>query len=178
MNDILVAKRYSQALMSGLNKNEIDSILMDIELMSRSLRKEPELADIINSYLFPLNKRMDIALGMTDKLVHTKIWENLFKILLIKHRFNIITVILKDLERKILKEKKQVKVNLIIAHKLQKSMLKVISEKLKDILHRDVILDVNIDPDILGGFIASTESLMIDGSIKNNLVKLLKIKSK
>ena len=57
-------------------------------------------------------------------------------------------------------------------------MLNSISEKLKDILGKDVILDVKINPEILGGFVATTNSLLIDGSIKNNLVKLLKVKSK
>ena len=178
MKNILVAQRYSHAIISGLDDKEINSILADVEIMSSSIKTEPELVNAVNSYLFPQNKRMEIALSMTQNLKNSKLWENLFGILIKKHRFNIVTDILQDLENKILDKKNQVKVSLTIAHDLPDDVLNSISEKLKDILEKDVILDVKIDPEILGGFVATTDSLLIDGSIKNNLVKLLKVKSK
>ena len=178
MKDILVAQRYSKAIMSDLKENEINSILADVELMSRSIQKEPKLVDFVNSYLYPIDKRLEIALELTRKLKNSKLWENLFSILIKKHRFNIISVILKDLENKIFSEKKQIKVKLVVAHELPKDVLDSISNKLKEILEKDVVLNINIEPEILGGFVATTDSLLIDGSIKNNLVKLLKVKSK
>ena len=178
MKDILVAQRYSKAIISDLTENEINSILADIELMSSSLQKEPELVNAVNSYLFPQNKRMEIAMAMTQKFANTALWENLFSILIKKHRFNIIKVILKDLEDKIFAKRNLIKVKLVVAHELPENVLNSISEKLEVILEKDVLLDINIEPEILGGFVATTNSLLIDGSIKNNLVKLLKVKSK
>ena len=178
MKNILVAQRYSHAIISGFDDKEINSILADVEIMSSSIKTEPELVDAVNSYLFPANKRMEIALSMTQKLKNTELWKNLFGILIKKHRFNIVTDILQDLENKILDKKNQIKVGLTIAHDLPEDVLNSISEKLKNILEKDVILDVKINPEILGGFVATTNSLLIDGSIKNNLVKLLKVKSK
>ena len=178
MKNILVAQRYSHAIISGLDNKEINSILADVEMMSSSIKEEPKLVDAVNSYLFPAKKRLEIALSMTQKLKNTELWENLFGILIKKHRFNIVTDILQDLENKILDKKDQVKVGLTIAHDLPEDVLDSISVTLKDILEKEVILDVKIDPEILGGFVATTDSLLIDGSIKNNLVKLLKVKSK
>jgi len=178
VKNILVAQRYSQAIISGLDDKEINTILADVKMMSNSIKTEPKLVNAVNSLLFPLNKRMEIALDMTHKLENTKLWENLFSILIKKHRFNIVTDILQDLENKILDKKNQVKVELTIAHDLPEDVLNAISEKLKDILKKDVILNIKINSEILGGFVATTDSLLIDGSIKNNLVKLLKVKSK
>jgi len=178
VKNILVAQRYSHAIFSGLDDKEINSILADIEIMSNSISTEPKLVNAVNSLLFPLNKRMVIALTMTQKLKNTELWRNLFGILIKKHRFNIVTDILQDLENKILDKKNQVKIGLTIAHDLSDDVLDSISVALKDILGKDVILDVKINPEILGGFVATTDSLLIDGSIKNNLVKLLKVKSK
>ncbi|MCK5051325.1 MAG: ATP synthase F1 subunit delta [Candidatus Cloacimonetes bacterium] len=178
MKNILTAQRYSQAIVSGLDDKDINSILADVEIMSSSIKTEPELVDAVNSYLFPQDKRLEIALSMTLKLKNTELWKNLFGILIKKHRFNIVIDILQDLENKILDKKNQVKVELTIAHDLSEDVLDSISVTLKDILGKDVILDVKINPDILGGFVATTDSLLIDGSIKNNLVKLLKVKSK
>ncbi len=178
MKNILVAQRYSQAIISGLNDEEINSILADVEIMSNSIKKEPELVNVVNSRLYPLDKRKDIVLSMTQKLNNTKLWNNLFDLLLKKHRFVIIKDILQDLEYKILDKKNQIKVGLTIAHKLPENILDSITEKLKSILGKDIILDTKINPEIVGGFVATTDFLLIDGSIKNNLVKLLKIKSK
>lgn len=177
MKNILVAQRYSHAIFSSLDDKEINSILADIEIMSNSISTEPKLVNAVNSLLFPLNKRMEIALDMTQKLKNTELWKNLFGILIKKHRFIIVTDILQDLENKILDKKNQVKVGLTIAHDLSEDVLDSISVTLKDILGKDVILNVIINPEILGGFVATTDSLLIDGSIKNNLAKLLKVKS-
>jgi len=178
VKNALVAQRYSQAIISGLDDNEINSILTDIELMNNSIETEPELVISVNSLLFPLNKRMDIAMEMTHKLANSELWKNMFSILVKKHRFNIITDILQDLENKILDKKNQIKVSLTIAQKLPEAVLDSIAVKLKNILGKDIILETNIDPEIVGGFVATTDFLLIDGSIRNNLVKLLKIKSK
>jgi len=178
VDDILAAQRYSKAIFSILDSKNIDTILADIKLMRASLQEEVQLTKDINSYLLPLDKRMNIALEIADKFTNSDLWRNLFKILIKKHRFNILLVILADLENKILDDKNQIKVKLTVSRNLKKSVLENISEKLKSIINKDIILDVNIDPAILGGFIASTNSLLIDGSIKHNLVKLLTIKDK
>jgi len=178
VKNMLIAQRYSHAIISGLDDKDINSILADVEIMSSSIKAEPELVNAVNSYLFPVKKRLEIALDMTQNLENTKLWKNLFGILLKKHRFNIITDILLDLENEILEKKNLIKVGLTIAHELPKNVLDSISAKLKDILEKDVILETIINPEILGGFVATTDSLLIDGSIKNNLVKLLKVKSK
>ncbi len=178
MKDILAAQRYSHAIIYELDDKEINSILADIHIMNSSIKAEPELVNAVNSYLFPMNKRMKIALDMTQNLKNTNMWKNLFGILIKKHRFNIIADILQDMENMILDKKNQIKVELTIAHNLPETVLDSISAKLKDILGKDIILETKIDPEILGGFVATTDSLLIDGSIKNNLVKLLKVKSK
>ncbi|MDA3812672.1 MAG: F0F1 ATP synthase subunit delta [Candidatus Cloacimonetes bacterium] len=178
MKNILVAQRYSQAIISGLDTKEINFVLADVEIMSNSLKTEQELVNAVNSYLFPLKKRLKIAMEMTQNLKYTRLWENLFSILLKKHRFNIITDILLDLENEIFEKKNLIKVGLTIAHELPKNVLDSISTQLTDILEKDIILEIKIDPEILGGFVATTDSLLIDGSIKNNLVKLIKVKLK
>ena len=56
--------------------------------------------------------------------------------------------------------------------------MKDIIKVIKNVLKKDVILDIEINPEIIGGFIAQTESLLIDGSVKNNLIRLTKIRLK
>lgn len=156
----------------------LDSLLEDINSLNAIFSQDPSLIKSFDSFLYPLKKRIDLALNVADKLNNENIWKNLFQILIKKHRFTIIPDILIDLEERILDSRNQIKVTLKIAHEQTDNILNDIVEVIKDILKKDVVLDIEIDPEIIGGFIARTNSLLIDGSIKNNLARLIKIRNK
>jgi F-type H+-transporting ATPase subunit delta len=55
------------------------------------------------------------------------------------------------------------------AHPLDDDQITALKAKLKSELKRDVALDLNVDPDILGGLIVKVGSRQIDGSIRTKL---------
>ena len=156
----------------------LDSLFEDINSLKAIFSQDASLIKSFDSFLYPLKERIDLALNVADKLNNKNIWENLFQILIKKHRFTIILDILIDLEERILDSRNQIKVSLKIAHEQTDKILNDIVKVIKDILKKDVVLDIEIDPEIIGGFIAQTNSILIDGSIKNNLVRLIKIRRK
>lgn len=176
MRNKLIAQRYSKAIILNMEKRLLDSLLEDTNSLKTVFSQDPSLIKSFDSFLFPLKKREDLALKVADKLNNKNIWKNLFRILIKKHRFTIIPDILIELEENILDSKNQIKVSLKIAHEQTDKILNDIAEVIKDILKKDVILDVKIDSSIIGGFIAQTNSILIDGSIKNSLDRLVKIK--
>lgn len=60
----------------------------------------------------------------------------------------------------------------VAAHKLTKAQEKEIAAKLKARTGRDMILDVKVDPAILGGLIVRIGSEQIDSSVKTRLERL------
>jgi F-type H+-transporting ATPase subunit delta len=174
----LIAQRYAKAIILNMEDGMLDSLLEDINSLKAIFSQDPSLIKSFDSFLYPLKKRIDLALNVADKLNNKNIWENLFRILIKKHRFTIILDILIDLEERILDSRNQIKVLLKIAHEQTDNILNDIVKVIKDILKKDVVLDIEIDPEIIGGFIAQTNSILIDGSIKNNLVRLVKINNK
>lgn len=173
MRNKLIAQRYAKAIILNMEDRMLDSLLEDINSLNAIFSQDPSLIKSFDSFLYPLKKRIDLALNVADKLNNKNIWENLFQILIEKHRFTIILDILIDLEERILDSRNQIKVSLKIAHEQTDNILNDIVAVIKDILKKDVVLDIEIDPEIIGGFIAQTNSILIDGSIKNNLVKLI-----
>ena len=176
MRNKLIAQRYSKAVILNTEDGMLDSLYEDISSLKIIFSQDTSLIKSFDSFLYPLKKRLDLALNVADKLNNKNIWENLFRILIKKHRFTIIPDILIDLEERILDSRDQIKVSLKIAHEQNDNILNDIVEVVKDILKKDVVLDIEIDPEIIGGFIAQTNSILIDGSIKNNLVRLIRIK--
>jgi F-type H+-transporting ATPase subunit delta len=55
------------------------------------------------------------------------------------------------------------------AHPLGDDQIAALKAKLKDELKRDVTLDLNVDPEILGGLIVKVGSRQVDGSIRTKL---------
>ena len=178
MRNKLIAQRYSKAIILNMEDGMLDSLFEDINSLKAIFSQDPFLIKSFDSFLYPLKKRIDLALNVADKLNNKNIWENLFRILIKKHRFTIILDILIDLEERILDSRNQIKVSLKIAHEQTDKILNDIVKVVKDILKKDVVLDIEIDPEIIGGFIAQTNSILIDGSIKNNLARLIKIRNK
>jgi F-type H+-transporting ATPase subunit delta len=172
----LIAQRYAKAIILNMEDGVLDSLLEDINSLKVIFSQDPSLIKSFDSFLYPLKKREDLALSVANKLNNKNIWKNLFRILIKKHRFTIIPDILIDLEERILDSRNQIKVSLKIAHEQTDNVLNDIAERIKNILKKNVVLDIEIDPEIIGGFVAQTNSVLIDGSIKNNLVRLIRIK--
>jgi F-type H+-transporting ATPase subunit delta len=172
----LIAQRYSKAIILNMEDEALDFLLEDINSLKVIFSQDLSLIKFFDSFLYPLKKRENLALDVAEKLNNKNIWKNLFRILIKKHRFTIIPDILIDLEERILDSRNQIKVSLRIAHEQTDNILNDIAEVIKNILKKNVVLNIEIDPEIIGGFIAQTNSLLIDGSIKNNLVRLIRIK--
>ena len=58
------------------------------------------------------------------------------------------------------------------AHPLTDDQLAALKTNLKQRLDRDVVVDLSVDPAILGGLVVKVGSQMIDGSIRTKLNNL------
>ena len=175
MKGILIAQRYSKALSRLINPKLFSSILSDIESLNKIFQDSPQYIDIMNSFLYPLKGRIDIAQNIANKLKNKEIWNNLFNLLIKKHRFSLIMAILSDFETTILSSRNQIKVKLKIAHKHSPETIEKIKIKLENLFKYKIIFNTTIDSSIIGGFVAETDSMLVDGSIKHNLIRLSKI---
>lgn len=178
MKNRLVARRYAKALLMNIDTEHIASFQQDIQRLDQIFAANPDQVKSVNSPLYPLQSRLDLTAEISKKLHNSQIWENLFEILIHKHRFDIICEILLELEAAIMAQNNQIKVQLTVAHEHPEKVTADIKQTIQDILQKDLKLQIKFDPTIIGGFVAQTDSLLIDGSIRNNLAKLTKIKMK
>ena len=176
MKNKLIAQRYANAVIMNINEDLYASIMDDLTILIQIFTSSPESIKIIDSFLLSIPKRIELTKDITAKLRNTNIWKNLFEILIKKHRFSIILDILVEIEIFILHSRNQIKVVLKIAHSISNETLEKIKSKIVKILKKDIVLNIKIAPEIIGGFVAEAESIHIDGSIKNNLIKFMNIK--
>ena len=175
MKATLLAIRYAKAVLANLSPDGYDSFLNDIHRLQEILAIHTDIISSLDSFLYPPRKRIALAKELTTDLKHSSIWKNLFIILVNKHKFSIITVILYSLEELVLDKNNTVKVNLTLAFEQSDNIVNEIKQYVKSILKKNVIFKVTVNPVIIGGFVAETDHIRIDGSIKNNLVKFAQL---
>jgi len=60
-------------------------------------------------------------------------------------------------------------VKIISAFPLSTEQRKNLTKKLKDVLHRDIVLQEEVNPRIVAGFVVTMGSLVLDGSLRNKI---------
>ncbi|MDY6916139.1 MAG: ATP synthase F1 subunit delta [Candidatus Cloacimonadota bacterium] len=178
MKHKLIAQRYSRAILKLIDEKEFSKLYDDVRSLQQICKEIPEQLKILDSMLISFSKRKVIGEELCKNLKFKQIWKNLIHVLIHKHRVEILPDICDEIENHILSIQNKQKVTLKVAHKHPQETIDIIVERLRKILQKEIILNLVIEPKIVGGFMAETESLRIDGSIKNNLIKFVNMKSK
>ena len=69
-------------------------------------------------------------------------------------------------------------VNITLARELDKELMQIIENvimKQPQFMGGEIIVKKRVNPEIIGGFIAETENISIDGSLKNSLKKITEL---
>ena len=172
MPKITSGKRYAQAAFElALEKNELESWQQGLRKIADLTTDEELMALLQNPRLpFPAKKSLlEKRLGEINPLTF-----NLALVLVSKgilRRGNDIFQqynTLLDVHRGI--ERAKVTAALPLADEDQEA----ISRRLEKIVERKVVIDAQVDPSIIGGFIAKVGDMLIDGSVRQRLETLKK----
>lgn len=177
MVNSIAVKRYSKAFFAIIKEKDYQSFLEDISFLRNSLDKtNPKVKELLvnlNSIVFNKSKRFSYVKAIVSNLSNRDVWFSFFSLLIQKHRLNLISNILWELDKMLLKAKNVKRVKLVLATKHNDDIISEINRFVRKKINRDVIFDIIIDKSIVGGFVAKTDQIVIDGSIKNNFNKLI-----
>lgn len=171
-DDVVVGHRYARAFLSAtVSEQEITEFLEVGKLC-------------VNDVLF--SKMLHATIGNKKLQKNTVEWVHRFaaqlklsqkttdflKLIALKKRMAYLPSIVKAVDALINKKAGRDFVTLVLFAPLSDTELALITEKIKKMLHIDPILDIVINPDILGGYIIRTQSVIIDNSLRKNIKKL------
>ena len=86
MRNMLVAKRYSKALLGIISQKDEKEFLKEIKLLKKIVTKDSDFMDFINSKIIKSSKKMEMFDFVASKFSNYHIWKELFLILLEKKR--------------------------------------------------------------------------------------------
>lgn len=166
------ARRYAQAAFElALERKELDGWQADLEALARVLL-DPELGPVLDSPRVPFRDKMGLireGLPQASPLVH-----HLAFLLVARGRRGLVGRVAAEFQRLADAHRGIEHARVTTALPLEAADMGRLGQGLASLLGRGVVVEADVDPSIIGGFVARVGDKLIDGSTRSRLEALKK----
>ena len=173
MKNLAIARRYAKALLLiGKEDGQTDQYRQELEGVANLMTQNRDLADTIANPLYSAEDRQKIFQTIIEKLNLSKAMSSFLMLLFDKGRVSFI-VSINDFFQKLADELKGVaRASLVSANKLPADTIDKIRAALSKRTGKEIVLEVEEDPGLIGGIVTRIGDLVLDGSIKTQLLNM------
>ena len=173
MKNLAIARRYAKALLLiGKEDGQTEQYRQELEGVANIMAQQKELADTVSNPLYNLEERQKVFKGIIDKLSMSPVMSSFLMLLFEKGRVPFIDSI-NDFFQKLADELKGVaSASLVSAKELPAETIEKIRSALSKKTGKEIILEVEQDPGLIGGIVTKIGDLVLDGSIKTQLLNM------
>ena len=165
-----VAERYASALFElAESEGAIDRVESDLNSFEETLKSSPDLQRLVRSPVFSADEQFQAISAVVDKAKMTGIAGNFIKVVGRNRRLFAIPDMIKGYRRRVADHRGETSAEVTVAHELSAAQRKELATTLKDIVGKDVALDLTVDESLLGGMIVKVGSRQIDTSLRTKL---------
>ncbi len=145
-------------------------------LISSLYKKNKEFRNFMVNPSIPADRKVAFMEALINKSGLPKDIKGIFEYIISINAFSVIPDVSRMLEHETEKIMKLSHGKLIIGHKVDKKTISKLSKIVEEKIGRKIDLEVEENPDIIGGFILKTHGFIIDASVKRQLEKLIAVK--
>lgn len=162
--------RYATALF-GLARDEkaIDAVSSSLATLKQALVDSDDLRHMISSPLVTRDEAIKAIAAVASLLGLDPITTKFLGVLAQNRRLFQLGAIIRSFSALAARHRGEITADVTSAHPLSADQVDALKAKLKTQLGREVAIDLNVDPAILGGLIVKVGSRQIDGSIRTKL---------
>jgi len=173
VKNLAIARRYAKALlMIGKEDDQTDTYRQELETVARLVAGEEQLAYALNNPLYDAAGRKKVLEVVIAKLNLSKVMSSFLVLLFDKGRIGFLSYI-NEFYQKLADELKGVALaSLVSASELNPETIEKIRKSLSQKTGKDIILEVEQDPGLIGGIVTKIGDLVLDGSIKTQLLNM------
>jgi F-type H+-transporting ATPase subunit delta len=173
MKNLAIARRYAKALLLiSKEDDQTDTYRNELGGFADLMEQEKSLNEAITNPLYGTKGRRNVLQTVIDKLGLTRTMKSFLLLVFDKGRIGFIGSI-NDFYQKLADELKGVaRANLVAATDLSAATVEKIRAALSKKTNKDVILEVEQDPELIGGIITKIGDLVWDGSVKTQLINM------
>lgn len=168
-----VLKRYASALLDLAEKSKsTDSIQKDFGVLRAMLAESTDFVQFVRSPLSGKKQQAEVMNTLLEKQKLNTLTMNFVGVLIQNRRLNVLEGVMDAFDRMVSERKGVVRVLVETAHQLNAKQKEGVSVKISSALGKDVIIDAQVVPEIIGGTVITIGSYMIDDSVRRKIERL------
>ena len=165
-----VSGRYATALFElARDEKSVDAVKADLDKFNAMLDESADLKRLVRSPVFGADVQQKALAAVLDSAGITGIAANVLKVLTANRRLFAVADVIRAFNTLVAKFKGEVMADVTVANALSEKNLDALKGALKSVAGKDVILNVKVDPAIIGGVVVKLGSRMIDSSLRTKL---------
>jgi F-type H+-transporting ATPase subunit delta len=168
-----VARRYAKALLDiGIDKGSYDAYGEQLGALGRAFTESKELRTAALNPSIKLETRKAILRAIAEKYGFDPVVRNFTLLLLDKDRFRFVADIAEEYQRQADAHAGRVRARVTSAVELTKAQTDTLRDKLAALTGKEVTIEKSVDPELIGGVVASVGGVVLDGSVRHQLEQL------
>ncbi|MDY7033422.1 MAG: ATP synthase F1 subunit delta [Thermodesulfobacteriota bacterium] len=168
-----ITRRYAEALVSiGVEENRCDTFENELKQIVDVLEKNIELRNVVFSSVYPQKNRKAILKDIIKRLQLSETIENFLNLLIDKNRIEFLPHIVNTYEEIIDKREGRLRATVTVAQQIPNKSIERLKKAFQSSTGKEVVIEIEEDPSIIGGAITKLGHVVYDGSIKSHLERL------
>ena len=173
MIGLTIAKKYAKALLEiGLQDGNYEALGQDLNKMADLLSENKELRVALWGAAFPKHTRKAIARKIGERLGLATTTIKFVELLIQKKRIDLFFEITKSYRDFCDEVAGRTRTTLVTPLELPSGLVQEIKGKIESLTGKEVILSLEKDPSLIGGFLTKIGNVVYDGSLKGQIAKL------
>jgi F-type H+-transporting ATPase subunit delta len=165
-----MAGRYATALFElALESNAVDAVKADLEKFDALVAGNADLTRLVRSPVFTADEQGRAISAILDKVGIGGLAAKFLHLVASNRRLFAARDMVRGFNALVAKHKGEVTAQVTVAEKLNDARLAEIKAALKSVTGKDVLVDILVDPTIIGGLIVKLGSRMVDSSLRTKL---------
>ena len=173
MKNLAIARRYAKALLLiGKEDGQAENYRSELAAVSGLMARERALDEAITNPLYDIQGRKKVLETIIEKLELSPVMSSFLLLMFDKGRFGFLSSV-DEFYQKLADELKGIaRASLVSAAELSPETIEKIRASLSERTGKEVILDVEQDPGLIGGIVTRIGDLVLDGSVKTQLLNM------
>jgi F-type H+-transporting ATPase subunit delta len=165
-----MAGRYATALFElALEANAIDGVKSDLKRFDALIAENPDLARLVRSPVFTAEEQRRALRAVLDRIGLSGLSAQFLLTVASNRRLFAVRDMIKAYDLLVARHKGEVSAQVTLAQPPRAEHLAAIKEALDAVTKKNVQVDVNVDPSIIGGLVVKLGSRMVDTSLRTRL---------
>jgi F-type H+-transporting ATPase subunit delta len=168
-----IGRRYAKALLDiAKDQGKPEEYLKELEAFQAALVSSTDLRFLLIDPAFEPGQRKKILARLAGPIHLSPMTHNFLNLLIDHERISFFQDILHSYREMVDEALNRVRVKVTVANGLPKDAEDTLKNMLERITHRQVLLEIDSDPELLGGMVIKIKDEVFDGSIKEMLHQL------